>query len=315
MSKYTTELRYICEDYTRVVESQGYNHIAEIIEASRTKIFDQPYPIFDESYRGVLETKIIKHFYTREIGVESVGLWKHFVDMKMNEIMPYYNQKYRSTLLKFNPFYDVDLKTEADTNGSGSKNDSSSQLESKNDVRDLTRTDDNTINKNTTENTNTNNSGESSNNSTAETDSSSNGNDLKYNAYSETPQGTLNNVYNNSYLTNATKDSETKETTDHSEVKSNTNGAYNDNGNVEKIAVNSETDERVVSDHENTNSSRNRTDALTSNFTNTEQYIQHVYGKRGGVSYSKLLDEFRKTFLNIDMEIINEFNELFMQIY
>ena len=120
MSKYTTEVRYICETAAGYHESQGYHSINKIISKARSKIFDFSYPIFDEKYRGVLETKILRHFYTREIGLETVALWKHFLDRKLNEIMPYYNQLYRSELLEFNPFYDIDLTRDHTKTGEGS---------------------------------------------------------------------------------------------------------------------------------------------------------------------------------------------------
>lgn len=112
MSKYTTELRYICETYAGLDESVGYNSIEEVIAKSRAKIFDFDYPIFDESYREVLETKIIRHFYTREIGFETVGLWKLKLNTKMNEIMVYYNQLYLSEQLEFNPLSTHSMVTE-----------------------------------------------------------------------------------------------------------------------------------------------------------------------------------------------------------
>ena len=40
MSKYTTELRFICESLADEEESKGYNSIAQIIESARVKIFD-----------------------------------------------------------------------------------------------------------------------------------------------------------------------------------------------------------------------------------------------------------------------------------
>ena len=62
MSKYTTEVRFICETLAGYDESQGYNKVEDIIADARPKIFDFDFPIFDESYRNVLETKIIKHY-------------------------------------------------------------------------------------------------------------------------------------------------------------------------------------------------------------------------------------------------------------
>ena len=59
-----------------------------------------------------LEIKILMHFYTREIGEETFGLWQLRLCDRLNVIMPYYNQLYKSELIKFNPMYDVDLTTE-----------------------------------------------------------------------------------------------------------------------------------------------------------------------------------------------------------
>ena len=108
MSKYTTEVRFICEVSAGLEESKGYDDVDEIISKARTKIFDFDYPIFDESYRSVLESKILLHYYTREIAYETVGLWKLHLKAKMQEIMPYYNKLYESELLDFDPLKDVD---------------------------------------------------------------------------------------------------------------------------------------------------------------------------------------------------------------
>ena len=63
MSKYTSEVRFICENMAGLVESVGYTGVDDVLKNSRGKIFDFSYPIFDEAYRPVLETKILKHFY------------------------------------------------------------------------------------------------------------------------------------------------------------------------------------------------------------------------------------------------------------
>lgn len=47
----------------------------------------------------------------------------------------------------------------------------------------------------------------------------------------------------------------------------------------------------------------------------TDEYIDHIVGKQGVGSYSKYLKEFRETFLNIDMMIINELSDLFMNLW
>ena len=107
MSNYTTQLRTIIE-MNSSKKRGGYSDIQAQITEARPKIFDFPYPIFDNNYKEPLERKILTHFYTREICEETVGLWKLRLADKMNEIMPYYNQLYESELLKFNPFHDID---------------------------------------------------------------------------------------------------------------------------------------------------------------------------------------------------------------
>lgn len=94
MSSYTTELRTICESYAGFSDIAVYDNIDDIIAKALPKLFNFNFPIFNESYRITLETKIIKHYYTREISEETVGLWKLRLDSKLNEIMPYYNKLY-----------------------------------------------------------------------------------------------------------------------------------------------------------------------------------------------------------------------------
>lgn len=111
MSKYTTEVRYICEHYAGLNESTGFEDVDEIVEKARHKIFLN-YPIFDENHRAELEKKILKHYYTREIGFETVGLFKLYLNNRMAEIMPYYNKLYESETFEFNPFINTDFKVE-----------------------------------------------------------------------------------------------------------------------------------------------------------------------------------------------------------
>ena len=53
------------------------------------------YPIFDNDYRTILNNKILMHYYMDEIGFETAGLFKVYLNNKMNEIMPYYNELYK----------------------------------------------------------------------------------------------------------------------------------------------------------------------------------------------------------------------------
>lgn len=126
MSNYTTQLRFICETEAGKSESVGYSQINEVIQAAIPKVFSFDFPIFDESYRNVLCTKILKHYYTREIGEETYGLWKLRLETRLNEIMPFYNEFYKSTVLDFNPLYDTDLTTTHEGSSGGENNSSNS---------------------------------------------------------------------------------------------------------------------------------------------------------------------------------------------
>lgn len=127
MSKYTTEVRFICESSAGLSESEGANNVDSILDKCWNKVFNFDFPIFDENYRQILCRKILKHYYTREIAHETVGRWKLALNAKLNEIMPYYNQLYKSELLEFNPFYDVDLTRSRE--GSGTSNKTSNNTE------------------------------------------------------------------------------------------------------------------------------------------------------------------------------------------
>jgi hypothetical protein len=127
VSKYTTEVRFICENSAGLSKSEGADNVDSILDKCWNKIFNFDFPIFDENYRQVLCRKILKHYYTREIAHETVGRWKLALNAKLNEIMPYYNQLYKSELLEFNPFYDVDLTRSRE--GSGTSNRTSNNRE------------------------------------------------------------------------------------------------------------------------------------------------------------------------------------------
>lgn len=254
MSKYTTEVRYICEVNSGLNESVGYSKIEDVITVAIPKIFDFDFPIFDESYRGVLERKILKHFYTREICEETVGLWKLRLDTRLNEIMPYYNKLYKSELLDFNPLYTDNLTRTRTT-----------KLNSK-------RETDNNGKVDTTNNSNSQGSGSGTTNN--------NGSDL----YSDTPQGSLNGVESGTYLTNARKTSDTSTSSSNTSNNSSASG-------------------KVVSG-----------ESGSDDFNSTEDYLESVSGY-AGVNASDLLKKYRETFINIDMMVINNLEDLFFQLW
>lgn len=251
MSKYTTEVRYICEERSGLEESVGESSVDEVINGSYDKIFDSDIPFFDNDYRLPLEKKILKHYYTREIGYETFGLWKFHLNNKMKEIMPYYNKLYASELIEFDPMQDTDYYTNHSGTFNGTTNDDGSS----------------------TSNTTTSESGSATDDQTNKVTS----------RYSDTPQGAISDLENNTYLTNATINDETRDD-DSTYQSSGTN-------NNRSTAVN----ERTID--------------------NTDTYLDHIFGKRGNGTYSEYLQKYRDTFLNIDMMVINELADLFMNLW
>lgn len=52
------------------------------------------YPLFDENYRNTLNNNILNHYYESEIGFETAPLFRFYLNQRLNEIMPKYNQLY-----------------------------------------------------------------------------------------------------------------------------------------------------------------------------------------------------------------------------
>jgi len=71
------------------------------------------YPIFDESHRKELNDKIIAHYYNYEIGHETIDMFAFQLGVKMREIMPYYNELYKSAAQKFDILDQFDVKSES----------------------------------------------------------------------------------------------------------------------------------------------------------------------------------------------------------
>nr|DAH20267.1 MAG TPA: Lower collar protein [Caudoviricetes sp.] len=236
MSKYTTQVRFICETCSGLTESTGFNSVEDILDKSWNKIFSD-FPIFDEQYRAELCKKILRHYYTREICCETVGRWKLFLSDKMKNIMPYYNQLYRSELLKIEPLVSVHRSVTHEGSGSESK----------------------TSKRNGTNSSQTNASGS--------TDT--------WSYYSDTPQGGIDGLETNDYLTNATHNKGT----------------------------------------DSTNSTMNGTssDSETGTGERSDSYVDKILGYEG--NQSEMLLKFRETFLNIDKMIIDELKNLFFTLW
>ena len=191
------------------------------------------YPIFDEEYRNILNQNILNHYYENEIGFETAPLFRFYLNQKLNEIMPYYNELYKvqRKLINDNLLLNNVNLTE--------------QLQGSNTT-------------NTTSTSQSTNSGTSNNK----------------NLYQDTPQGNISSQEidaENVYATNITLDRNT------------------------------------------TNNTINDLSSASGNGTNS--YLKTIIGNNGGKFNIDILNDIKNNLMNIDLMIINELNDLFMQIF
>ena len=278
MSNFTTEVRFICETYAGYDESQGYASVDEIVTKACPKIFDFSFPFYsDDTDRLLLEKKILKHYYTREICCETVGRWKLFLEDRLNTIMPYYNQLYASAKLQFDPLkdtnytvnHDGDIISHGTTLGHGTSdsNGNRNSVDGGQDVRNWNR---------------------------AEKYS-------EWNLFSDTPQGGIAGIQgaeddpslgDNAYLTDARHIIHDGTGTNGTETA--TYGRTNNTTNTDH----GETANNVTTDSKTDNT-----------------YLETIVGKRNSMTYSKMLHEYRETMLNIDKMVMDELKDLFFTLW
>lgn len=207
MSKYTTELRYICESLAGLTESSPYSDTESIISQAVNLLFDINIPTLNNAAVFNMKTeypqlckKILYHYYMREIGAETVGLWRLYLKSKLLEIMPYYHNLYKSIDLNYDILNDTDLTITEDNNDNYAETSGA------------------VINDNSQ--TTTNGGNNASSVSSGETNSNSQTKQL----FSDTPQGGLTGIEGEKYLTNATLNSGNDKNTNTS--NSSTEGTY-----------------------------------------------------------------------------------------
>lgn len=254
MAKYTTEVRTICEFYAGLEESVGFLEIDQVLEKSWDKIITSDVEFFIKSHKKEFCKKLLKHYYTREIGAETVGLWKLWINERLEILLPKYNQFYKSESFEIvNPF--VNQKSERIMNDIGKMKEGATEEEDQN--RNVSGKE-NKSEKVTEEN------------ATKE-------------KFSDTPQGGLDGMENDKYLTNAT-------------ISSN-NSDRDYNADLEK-----EEKENLA-----------RTRMTEKEVTDSKNVTESIKGFNK--SQAELLEEYRQSILNIDKIFIEEFEDLFISLW
>lgn len=119
MSKYTIELRNIIDNYYSRDEVESWfkdycinNYLTpiEVETILKANIWS----------KDRLASKIVNHYYMREIGYETIGLFKHYAKVYMQEIMERYLPLIYSKSIEYNPLINVDYEEAFTRNITGS---------------------------------------------------------------------------------------------------------------------------------------------------------------------------------------------------
>lgn len=302
MSVYTMELRVAMEALTGATEKEEYSGVDELISNARPLIFDFDYPIFDSSYKSILESKILKYYYFHEICDVPLARWKLMLDNKMNEIMPYYNQLYSSEKLTITPLIN-ESRERSYTKDTSSTSEGQSTMQSSDTSTGHTETDE--TSSGTDDMTeNTQGSGTRTGETTSNREETRNGQALT----SDTPQGTITDVDDNGYLSGVQRTSESiadEQTVNTSENTGDT--SQSTRTGTTSGTTHSETDTTIMT-------GRSGTDTSTATINTLDDYLEKTSGITG-VSQSQLLTEYRNTFLNIDQMVLRELRPLFFLLY
>ena len=190
------------------------------------------YPIFDETYRETLNHNILYHYYENEIGFETAPLFRLYLNQRLNEIMPKYNELYRAQ------------KNLIDNN---------LLLNNVNLTETL--------------------SGQNATTTSSTSQSTNNGTSNNKNLFQDTPQGQISSteIDNQTWATNLTLDSNTS------------NNTINDSSSATGSGTNS--------------------------------YLKTIIGNNGGKFNIDVLNDIKNNLMNIDLMIIDELYDLFMQIF
>lgn len=288
MSKYTTELRFICETYAGCDESQPQTSVNQIIATAAPLIFED-FPLFDPDYRLALECKILKHYYTQEIGFETVGLWKLKLNTKLQEIMPYYNDLYYSASLKYNPLHNIDLTKDF--------------LRDEDLNRNVGETHKENLTGNVTQNTDTDIDSTASSKQTTDQTTVTKQIENLLMRRADTPQGDVQTglpIFTG-YLSEAQQDDKT----------SDNNTTLTQTHNVNDSANSSQIQNFRGETVENKSLNRDMNEGVDT----TEKYLEHLKGKAAGENYPAMIQAYRDALINIDMMIIDELQELFMFLW
>lgn len=126
MAKYSTELRRIIESRTEEEVLSWFQdyELSDYLTADEIAVIEERGTWSKEK----LARKIVDHYYVREIGFETVGLFKHQVKVAMQEIMEEKLPLIYSASIEYDPLVNVDFTESYTGSNSGSSSSNSEGL-------------------------------------------------------------------------------------------------------------------------------------------------------------------------------------------
>lgn len=338
MAHYTTQVRTICETVAGLSDSVGYTDVETVLNESWDKIFTS-FPIYDESHRADLCKKILRHYYMDEIAFETRGLWQLAINTKLIEIMPQYNSLYKASAEIISPLYNKNLTRQYDGSSTGKSKDT--RTDNLTDTASTTtsatgtgtRTDNlidtnggSVVTKSDSKRTDelkavTDNTSESTTTSSASNNSSNDS------FTSDTPQGSLSDVKAGKYMTNANIGTSTGSTSGTDKNNTTSTNTVSNTGTVSNAGTDTVTDTRTLTktgtventstDNTTSDSTRTKTGTVINDGSDsrTDAHTETVTGYEGSATYAEVLKKYSDEIINIDMMIIIDLSDMFMQIW
>lgn len=344
MATETLQLRTYIENFTLLEANQETGipySMEERIEIGRKQLFDFDYPFFDEDYKPIFERNFIEYYYTREIGFETMGLFKLRLRSWLRRNMSYYNQLWESTEIVFDPLENSrrTIKSLKETL-TDRKDDTLKDVLDKNktDIDSTSTTqsqmDSESVSSGTTL-TNTTSSTEESSNSqiddSGSIDTTTSGENFNRELSSDTPDSRLqmttnadgsgvieyaSNIQENKGTDSQTSNQESDNTqTQTQSGKTDTGGQSQSQTDGTVTDDSSSQTESVAQQGQNFEGTRAETGNLQSNISDVEDYFYETSGKLGVTTYSSMMMQYRESLINIEQMVLDAMQELFLLMY
>lgn len=290
------------------INCESENRVNEAI----SRLFDFDYDM-PECYKPIFEYKFFMRYRYYPINYDSYGMFKNYLESKIIELLPRFLKLYESESIITNPFINVAFKKDSFKRnqnrrknyaiGSGNSSGHSSNKQGGVNVSNTSNS--------SGGNSSTIGSGESVAKDKALHDDKGR-NTERYTDSPQSRQDPNDKLFNDGYITtltqtdtrNAAIDSKLGETWNKdASQSSNTNFANTSNysDNITEGTGRSYAD--YYSDSE-----------VVDAFKGTFKELDEEYGLKG-VTVSAVVDEWRKTFINIDKMFLDELDSLFLKVY